>query len=40
MGDLPKLLTVAVTKVKDGVDLSAVTHGVTCAGPLRADRHT
>ena len=32
MGDLPKLLTVAVTKIKDGVDLSAVTNGVTYAG--------
>jgi hypothetical protein len=38
MGDLLKFLTVAVTKVKDGVDLSGVTHGVTCA--FDVDRHT
>lgn len=29
MNDLPKLLTVAVTRTQDGVDLSAVTDSVT-----------
>ena len=35
MGDLPKLLTVAVTKIKDGVDLSAVTKWRYLGGLMR-----